>query len=837
MLSPERWQLAERIFHEALQQPPAERRTFIASSCAGDAEVTREVESLLAADNSRPSDGGLLKDVVADWASSAAPKFEPGREIGGYRVVSLLGEGGMGEVYLAEDLSLGRQVAVKLLPLPFTADASWLHRFTEEARAASALNHPNIITVHQIGEFEGRRYIVTEFIDGETLRRRIGRGPLPEAEAVNLAVQAARALQAAHGAGIVHRDIKPENLMIRRDGYVKVLDFGLAKILPGERLDGSAETRSDPRRTRAGAVMGTPDYMAPEQAQGKAVDARADIFSLAVVLHEMVTGVLPEEVTGRRPDTRPRSAGPGPALARILHRALARDPTARYQQIEDLIEDLETLQAPRGGSWLARLGRHRAAISLTVLLCLAVVAGWRGWLGTARGPLVSSMVVLPLENVGGDPNLDYLGDGISEGVLNKLAQLPNLKVIARSTAFQFKGREARPVEVGRELRVDAVLTGQVVSRGDRADVELKLVKVANGEVLWSERFATAPDTGAALDAEIASRVTARLRLPSIAAESPMDPGARTLHLKGRYQLNKRTPEGLRQARELFDQAIERDPGNAMLHAGLAETWALIGAYGLLPPTDTFPRAIAAARQALELDQSLADARTTLALCLFLYEWKWTAAEAEFRRAVEMRPGYSMSHHWYGELLMARGRTEEAVASLARARELDPLSLVIAVDLGRAYYFGGQFGKARETCQRALDVSPKLVPAIDCLAMVATEEGRYDESIADYIEVSRLWGSDSGLPGRAMALGRAGRKAEAERFWLQLTAKDRPGYTQPLSLAFVQAALGHRDEAFRLLEVARQVWSNNIPYLKADPRVNSLRGDPRWAAFALQAGLE
>lgn len=836
MLSPERWQLAERIFHETLQHAPAARRAFIASSCGGDDEVRLEVESLLAADSSYDAAAPLLKDVVADWASEAAPAAMAGREIGGYRVVSLLGEGGMGEVYLADDLSLGRRVAVKLLPAPFTSDAGRLRRFTEEARAASALNHPNIITVHQIGEFDGRRYIVTEFIDGETLRSRIERGPLPEAEAVNIAVQAARALRAAHHAGIVHRDIKPENLMIRRDGYVKVLDFGLAKLLPDEQVADSGGPGPPGPRTRAGAVVGTPNYMAPEQAKGGVVDARADIFSLAVVLHEMVTGVLPVESSGHSRDERQAGPRPGPGLARILGRGLAVDPAARYQRIEDLLDDLETFVAP-GANWRTRFSRHRRALALAACALLAVIAGWGAWQRVGRGPLVSSLAVLPLTNVGGDPNLDYLGEGIAEGVLNRLAQLPTLKVIARSTAFQFKGREGRPAEVGRELKVDAVLTGRLLPQRDGAEVEVNLVGVRSGEVLWSERFASRLDAGDAVDGEIARRVTERLRLPAAAAEAPMDPGARNLYLKGRYQLNKRTPEGLRQARGLFDQALERDPDHPLLYAGLAETWALTGAYGMLPPADTFPKAIAAARQALERDENLAEARTTLALCLFLFEWRWAAAEAEFRRAAGTRPGYARAHHWYGEFLMARGRTEEAVAALSRAKELDPLSQVIAVDEGRAYYFGHQFPKAREQCQRALDAAPDFVPAIDCLAMVATEEGRYDQSIAGYIEVSRLWGSDSGLPGRAMATARAGRSAEAERLFLQLTAKDRPGYTQPLSLALVQAALGHRDEAFRLLDVARLARSNNIPYLKTDPRVKSLRDDPRWVEFARQAGLE
>jgi len=836
MLSPERWQIVERVFHEALDHPPAERQAFITSSCGGDDEVRREVESLLAADSSLDVDAALVQDVVADWASSTAPAAMAGREIGGYRVVSLLGEGGMGEVYLADDLSLGRRVALKLLPVAFASDAARLRRFTEEARAASALNHPNIITVHHIGEFERRRYIVTEFIDGETLRGRIERGPLAEADAIDIALQAARALRAAHDAAIVHRDVKPENLMIRRDGYVKVLDFGLAKLAPDEAVgDADGAPPSATTRTRVGAVLGTPSYMAPEQAQGGAVDARADIFSLSVVLHEMVTGALPAASSGAsRASGRP-AVQPGPGLARVLSRGLAVDPAARYQRIDELIHDLEALRAPEG--WATRLGRRRVPLAIAALAIVLIAGGWTAFQRIFRGPLVSSLAVLPLANVSGDPDLAYLGEGIAEGVIDKLSQLPNLKVIARSTAFQFKGREGEPADVGRELQVDAVLAGRVVPNGDTADVELQLVDVEHDRILWNDRLSVRPDAATALEAEIAGRVTARLRLPAVAAGPPMDPAARTLYLKARYQLNKRTPEGLRQARVLFNQALERDPDNALVYAGLAETWALIGAYSVLPPADSFPRAIAAARQALDRDENQAEARTTLALCLFLYEWKWSAAEAEFRRVTTTRPGYALGHHWYGEFLMGRGRTAEAVASLDRAKALDPLSLVIPVDQGRAYFFGRRFPEARAQCQRALDVSADLVPAIDCLAMVASEEGRYDDAIAKYGDVSRLWGSDSGLPGRALALARAGRRDEAEGLWLQLTAAGRPGYAQPLTLAFVQAALGHKDEAFRLLEEARLAHANNIAYLKTDPRVDSLRSDPRWAAFARTVGLD
>jgi eukaryotic-like serine/threonine-protein kinase len=840
MLSPERWEFVERVFHEALGRPPAERAAFIASTCGDDEELRREVESLLTADGSSDKGATLLKDVVADWAADTATSNLVGREIGGYRVVSLLGEGGMGEVYLADDLSLGRRVALKLLPLKFTSDPGRGRRFTEEARAASALNHPNIITVHHIGDVDQRRFIVTEFIDGETVRRRIALRPLPEAEAIGIALQAARALRAAHEAGIIHRDIKPENLMVRRDGYVKVLDFGLAKLAE-EPADATPDGTFDPRagshtrRTRVGAVVGTPNYMAPEQAKGGVVDARADIFSLSVVLHEMVAGTLPIESSGDPQPVGPAVVHPSAALARILRRGLARDPSARYQQIGDLIHDLEALRAP-SAPWKARLLRVRLPLAAAALAALVMVLGW-GAFRMVSTPLVSSLLVLPLTNASGDPNLDYLGDGVAEGLISRLSQLPRLRVLARSTAFQFKGRAGDPVAVGRELKVDAVVTGRMASQGQRADFLVELVEVSTGSRLWSERYEVRTAAVSDIEEQIASRITARLRLPAMAAAPPLSPEAHTLYLKGRHQLNKRTPEGLRQAQLLFDQALGLDPDNALLHAGLAETWALIGAYSILPPRDSFPRAIAAARNALERDQTMAEARTALALCLFLYEWNWTAAEAEFLRAARTRPGYATAHHWFGEYLMARGRTDEAVAALRRARDLDPLSLVISVDAGRAYYFGRRFAEARAECRRALDVSPGFPAAVDCLAQVAIQEGRYDEAVAGYDEVSRLWGSDAGMPGRAVALARAGRRAEAEAVWAELTAAGRKGYVQVPALVYVLAALGRKDEAFRLLEEARMARSNNIAYLKTDARVDSLRDDPRWTQFARLVGLD
>jgi TolB-like protein/tetratricopeptide (TPR) repeat protein len=791
-----------------------------------------------------------------------------GSSIGRYRILARLGSGGMGVVYEAEDQELGRRVAIKLLAAEIARDPVALERFRREARAASALSHPHICTVYDVGVHEGQPYLVMERMTGHTLREAIAGTPLEIDQVLVLGEQIADALDAAHRAGIVHRDLKPANVFVTDRGEAKILDFGMAKLLPGASGATVAAPAADEHLTGAGVAMGTVAYMSPEQARGEPVDARSDLFSLGAVLYEMTTGRLPfsgastaERYRAILADTPSPPSRLNPevpaALDRIVLEALEKDPRVRCQSAATLRANLQRVRgAPgnRGRGW-AGLTRALGVVAVGAAVVAgglwlrgavgdAVPSGWTETLASLlpfdglfeRAPAVSSLAVLPLANTGGDPSLDYLGEGIAEGVTQELAQLPTLKVMAPSTTFRFKGRQGEPVAVGKELNVDAVLTGRVVPQGEEARIELELVEVASGALLWGESYVVRSAAAVAVEEEIAGRIAARLRLGllSVARQAPMDPEAHTLYLKGRYQLNKRTPEGFRQAQLLFDQAVERDPEQALFHAGLADTWVLIGAYSVLPPADAFPRSIAAARHALELDPDSAEARTALAFCTFLYAWDWDKAEAEFRHVTEAQPGYATGHHWYAEYLMARGRTEEAVAELRRAQALDPFAVVIDVDIGRAWYFGHRYPEARAACQHALDVSPDLAPAVECLGMVAISEGRYDEGLADYEALDRLWGADRGLYGQAMALGLAGRQAEAEARLARLDAADRPGGL--MLRVYAHAALGQPDEAFRLLDAMFLEHSDKLVYLKVDPRVDSLRTDPRWEAFAKQVGL-
>src|SRR5579862_8615927 len=666
MLTPERWQIVERVFHEALAQPPEARRGFVESSCGDDLEIRSEVESLLAAESSADSRASLAASAAASWSAAGSIV---GRTIDSYRVVSLLGAGGMGEVFLADDLELGRRVALKLLPEAFAADGARLQRFADEARAASALNHPNIITVHRVGEFDGRRYIVTEFVDGDTLRERLRAGPLALADALRIARQVAAALAAAHAAGIVHRDIKPENIMIRRDGYVKVVDFGIAKL--------TVEPLSELRHslTRTGVGVGTPDYVAPEQAAGAAADARADVYSFCVVVYEMLTGALPRELGASE---RTASGEQIPvALRESLRRGLSSDPRARHSSIAELAHALDGVVPS------VVVPQRTRKLWLVAAILVAAMAGALVWMRVRPPATVRSMAVLPFVAAsGGDTGQEYLTVGLSDALITRLGELQALQVTPTATIRHFVNTTRLPSDVGKELRVDAVLTGSVQRAGDRLRVTLQLTRVRDGMQMWAGRFDEQFTSIFAVEDAIAQQVTSKLLL-DIGALAPhprrqtADSAVYDLYLRGREQWAKRTPQSIRAAIDAFTKASTMDPSFALSYAGIADAYALT-ASGLLP-AQRFPQAKAAALKALELDEGLADAHNALAFITYKWEWKWAVAEREFRRALAIDPNHPLARQWFGEFLSIERRDAEALEQFVRARQLDPYSLPIRID--------------------------------------------------------------------------------------------------------------------------------------------------------------
>ncbi|MGH9411117.1 MAG: protein kinase domain-containing protein, partial [Vicinamibacterales bacterium] len=711
--NPQDWGRVKTIFDEALTRPSPERFAFIASACGTDAALQRQVETLLA---SHDRATGFLEQPP--MIPECAPVDLTGRTVHGYRVVSRLGSGGMGEVYLGHDEKLDRPVALKLLSSDLRADPVHWHRFHQEVRAASSLNHPHILVVHDVGELDGRPLMVTEYVEGQTLRARLENGCLPASETLEIALQIASALAAAHARGLVHRDVKPENVMLRPDGYVKVLDFGLAKPVTGE----SPETLV----TTPGVLMGTPRYMSPEQARGLPVDARSDVWSLGVVLYEMIAGCPPfggataadvlASVLEHEPPPLTRAQG---ALAACVMRALAKSPSQRFLTAREFHSALAALKTdPDARETPAPRDR-----------------------GTAKRPrgAIGSVAVLPLSTPAADPEIDYLADGITESVINALSQLPKLRIMARSTVFRYKGRDVDPQTVGHELNVRAVLAGRLHRTPDGFRISAELVDAVDGSQLWGGQLQRRSADVLSLQEEAAAEIAEQLRPRLTPAERKRivkrptaNPRAFEAYLKGRYQLAKRSMDGFTKAIALFEQAIAEDRQYALAYAGLADCWTLLSAaaYGE-PSLKTMARARDAAEQAFRLDSSEAEVQAALGFVRFRIDWKWIEAEQALRRACELAPGHAPAHHRLALLLSALGRHDEALDEIQRAHELDPLSLIIGTAVGRVLHFQRRYDDAIDQIRRTLDLDPRFMQARFDLGMACAQAGRYDEAIAQF----------------------------------------------------------------------------------------------------------
>ena len=790
--------------------------------------------------------------------------LDPGTRLGRYEIRSQIGAGGMGEVYLARDTELERDVALKVLPADAALDEQRMRRFIQEAKAVSVLNHPNILTIHEIGNADDVQFMATEFVNGITLRKRMKSGRMELSEVLDVSMQAASALAAAHDAGIVHRDIKPENIMIRQDGYVKVLDFGLAKLLSLPQIDRESETivKTDP-----GLIVGTLRYMSPEQARGQSLNKATDVWSLGVVIYEMVADHYPfQDQTTTDVLASILMAAPPPLteywpqapeeLERIVMKALAKDREDRYKAAGDLLIDLRLLkQRLEVESEMARIGRPVGDVTIEES------AGWArlAAAGVQKSRFtrsanestrrrqsheaIDSLAILPLMNTSKDPEREYLSDGITESIINTLSQIPELRVMARSTVFRYKGREVDPLEVGRALNVSAILTGQVLQWGQSLIIKAELVDVADGSQLWGEQYDRKPGDILAIQREISREITAKLRLKLSGEQKQRlekrhteNINAYQFYLKGRYFWNKRTEQGLKKGIEFFNQAIEEDPLYALAYVGLADSYNMLAAYNLSQPRAVLSRAKAAAESALEIDNLLAEAHTSLARVRADYDWDWPAAEQEFKRALELNPNYATAHHWYALHLMAMGHFEEATAEINRAQQIDPLSLSINASIGLPFYWSRRNDEAIEQFRRTLELDQSFALAHVLLGQAYAQKGMFDQAIAELIKAREL---DDTTRARAIlgyTLAVAGRKDEAVRILGELQELASQKYVSAYFRVLIHTALGERDQALEWLEKAYEERSEWLVWLKVDPKLDSLRSDPRFTSLVQRVGL-
>jgi serine/threonine protein kinase/TolB-like protein/Tfp pilus assembly protein PilF len=993
-----------------------------------------------------------------------------GTHFGRYEIRSPIGAGGMGEVYLAHDAQLDRPVALKLLPADVTQDEDRLRRFQQEARATSALNHPNILTIYEIGLAEGTHFIATEFIDGITLRDQMARSRMKIDEVLDVSLQVASALAAAHEAGIVHRDIKPENIMIRPDGYVKVLDFGLAKLTE-ERVNTSpyALTLAE---TGPGIVIGTVTYMSPEQARGLRVDERTDIFSFGVVLYEMLAGrapfggPTPSDVIVSILDRQPQPLAyhlreVSPEMQRIVSKALAKEREERYQSIKDMLADLRGLKRgielataagiqaitalveapssspemtlPRADAQTVRVSggeretndthaaetlrldsnqpstpeiahvlfmdlvgfsKHRIhqqsylqqklneivsntdefrrAQSNNQMICKSTgdgmalvffvdpeapvrcalqisrsllgnpdvqlrmgihsgpvlrtvdanrqrdVAGsginiaqrvmdcgdaghillsktmadvlfeigdrderiddlgttkvkhnvevhlfnlYTDELGNPRRPSlvpqptmlsqtasgsrrapIDSLAVLPLANASADPGTEYLSDGITESIINTLSQLPGLKVMARATVFRYKGKEVDIEEVKRDLGVRAVMTGRVLQFGDQLIIKTELVDTADGSQLWGEQYKRLAADIFEVQEEISKEISEKLRIKLTGEEKKLlvkrytdNTQAYRLYLKGRFCLSKMTKEALDNAIKNFQQAIDTDPDYALAYAGLADAYYALSS-NHLPPNEAMPKARAAAERALQIDDTLAEAHASLGLVKAFYDWDWASAEDEYKRAIELNPGYASTHHWYGWYLALMGRLNEAIAEIKQASELDPLSLEINTDLGLSFLFARQYDRAIEQFEKAMEMDPNFIWTHFFMGWAYEQKGNYEGAIVEFQKAAQLDDSLLILAALGHTYVMAGRRDEALRVLAEMKDLAERRHVSSYHFAIIHAALGSKEEAFEWLEKTYEARSEALVWLKVDPRLDTLRTDPRFIDLQRRVGL-
>ena len=745
-----------------------------------------------------------------------------GTTVSHYRILEKLGEGGMGEVYLAQDLQLKRRVALKALSREIATHPDMLKRFTGEARMVAALNHPNIVTIYSVEEDQGHLFVTMEYVEGKTLADLIPKAGFPLMKFLDLAVPIADALRAAHEEGITHRDLSPTNIMVSNSGRVKVLDFGLAKRgdLPTHIEPSTLPTASLPL---SGQIVGTVPYMSPEQIQGKTVGACSDIFSLGIILYEMVTGrypfdgqTIPEVISSILRDTpglvNHLKIGIPFQLGQIIQHCIEKNPERRYQASLDLRNELKNLRRE------VRSGEAQAQ--------------------------ETSIAVLPFTDMSALKDQQYFCDGIAEELINALVTIKDLKVAARTSAFSFKGKNLDIREIGKTLNVATILEGSVRKSGNRIRITAQLVNVADGYDLWSEKYDREMDDVFVLQDEIARKIADQLRsklvgkmVAPLVRRHTENPVAYNLYLKGRYHWNRRTEGAIKKGIDYFKEAVNADPNYSLAFSGLADCYTQLGDYGYLPPAEARSEAKKASSRALDVDDTIAEAHASRAYPTLLYDWDWPAAEREFKRAIELNPDYATAHQLYAEFLTAMGRMEEAIQEIERAQNLEPLSLIVNTVVGWVFYRARRFVPAMEHCLKTLELNPDFALAHHLLGWVYDLESRYEEAVAEARKAVRLSGQSTLMTGSlGYACATSGKIEEAEKILDGLKKRSLNAYVPPYDIALVYLGLGQKDEALAWLEKAYEERYGWLVYLKADPIWDGLRSEPGYKSLVKRIGL-